>query len=157
MSHGRIVTTIAINPVLIAVRARLFFRFNWTQSQLPINGTIPIITGLVNAAKPRSTPRPAHALRRFEDASERTSRKITASSSATKEWYHIVVADKSIAYGKKAHTQAATLAVRTSKVCRAMRKMGTEVTAEKSVLMARNTSAEALVYTPKVVKMPAKK
>jgi hypothetical protein len=35
--------------------------------------------------------------------------------------------------------------------------MGTEVTAEKKVLMARNTSAEAFVYTPKVAKMPAKK
>jgi hypothetical protein len=118
---------------------------------------MPTITGLVNAAKPKSKPKPAHALTRSEDPIDRVTRKITVSSSATKEWYHIVVAEKLIAYGKKAHPQAATLAVRKSRVFRAMRKMGTEVAAEKKVLMPRKTSAEAFVYTPKVAKMPARK
>jgi hypothetical protein len=112
---------------------------------------------LVKAAKPRSVPKPAHAIRRSEDPSERAKRRITASSSATKEWYHIVAAEKLIAYGKKAHAQAATLAVRRSKVFRAITKMGTEVTAEKKVLTARKTSAEAFVYTPKATKMAAKR
>jgi hypothetical protein len=38
-----------------------------------------------------------------------------------------------------------------------MRKTGTAVTAEKKVLMPKNTSAEVFVYTPKVAKTPANK
>jgi hypothetical protein len=67
----------------------------------------------------------------------------------------MVVAEKLMAYGKKAQAHAATFAVRKSRVLRAMKKIGTDVTAEKKVLMARKTSAAALAYRPKEAKMPA--
>jgi ribosomal protein L17 len=85
----------------------------------------------------------------------RTRRNSSASSNATKEWYHIVAAEKLIAYGKKAQTHAARFAVRRLKLLRAMRKIGTEVTAEMKLFKLRKTKADAFVYTPQMAKMPA--
>ena len=47
------------------------------------------------------------------------------------------------------------LAVRRSKFLRAIRKMGTEVNAEKKLFKPRNTKADAFVYRPKRAKTPA--
>ena len=47
------------------------------------------------------------------------------------------------------------LAVRRSKFLRAMRKIGTEVIAEKKLFKLRNTNADAFVYRPKPAKTPA--
>src|ERR1700734_1994511 len=139
------VTTMATVPMLTAAHARLCCRRRRSQSQPSKMGKIPAITGLVNAAKPRRTPNPAYRKRQSVDPNERASRNSNASSNATKEWYHIVAAEKLIAYGKKAHPHPARLAVRRSKFLRAMRKTGTEVNAEKKLFKLRKTNADAFV------------
>src|ERR1700693_5802599 len=102
MGQGRIVMIMANSPVALAATKRFLCLARRIQSHKPRKGAIAKITGLVRAAKPKSTPKPAHAAKPSWDWRKRAKRKRIARSKAKKEWYHIVVAEMLMAYGKKA-------------------------------------------------------
>src|ERR1700757_5062980 len=95
----------------------------------------------VSAATPQSTPNPIHGVGPFKSSSFRVSQKIKASSNAARLVSHTQRVDQYITEGNSAHVQADQTATFSLKHLREIKKIGSEVKAEKTLLILSKISA----------------
>src|SRR5580698_6994778 len=94
--------------------------------------------GLVNAATPHSKPKPTHSFRSSASSITKVSQKITASNSAARLVSHTQRVHQKTIGGNNAHVQAVHTATLSLKHRLPIRKIGTQVSAENTLLILSN-------------------
>jgi hypothetical protein len=111
--------------------------------------------GLARADTPHNNPYPIHAARLLECSSVSVNRTSKVSNSVVRLVSQTTTFESAIEYGKKAQIHPAQAAVRSPKILRAIKYTGTHVKEENRLFRVKITRAEAVVYTPKILKTPA--
>src|SRR5208283_5175768 len=123
----------------------LFPRFERRyQAHNPAAGRNDSSDGLSNAMMPQSNPNSIHGSAPSRSSRVRASQKITAKSNADKLVSQTERVHQDMTFGSRAQAQADPTATFSENIRRAIRMIGTQVSAEKTLLSARSTNADAL-------------
>src|ERR1039458_1009712 len=99
---------------------------------------------LLNAVMPHSSPNCNHGIQPSRSSRVRASQKIVVSSSAARLVSQIARVHQNSTFGNNAHAHADPTATVSEKIRRAIRKIGTHVSAEKTLFSVSSTNADAL-------------
>src|SRR5580658_387514 len=99
---------------------------------------------LLSAVTPHSSPNWNQGSQPSRSSSVSASQKIVVSSSAARLVSQIARVHQNITLGSRAHAQAEPTATFSENIRRAIRKIGTQVRAEKVLFIVSNTNADAL-------------
>src|ERR1700733_7668303 len=114
------------------------------QAHNPATGRNESREVLVSAAIPQSSPNWIHGSRPSRSSRVNASQKIAASRSADKLVSQTQRVHQNITLGSNAHPHVEPTATFSEKILRAIRKIGTHVSAEKTLLSVSRTNADAL-------------
>src|SRR5450631_107078 len=99
---------------------------------------------LLNAVMPHSIPNCSHGIQPSRSSRVRASQKIVVSSSAARLVSQIARVHQKMMLGSRAHAHAEPTATFSENIRRAMRKIGRQVSAEKTLFSISSTNADAL-------------
>src|SRR5258708_4754409 len=98
---------------------------------------------LLSAMMLHISPNSSHGSQPSRSSKVRVSQKMVASKSAARLVSHTERVHQNMTFGSRAHAQAEPTATFSEKIRLAIRKIGTQVSAEKILLIVSNTNAEA--------------
>src|SRR5215813_4130918 len=130
------------------------FRLRY-QIQRPDTGKNASSDVLVSADTPQSIPNASHGLQPSRSSMSRVSQKINASRNAARLVSQTQRVHQYITDGNNAHSHPLHTASFSPKLFLAMKKIGTQVSAEDRLLIDNKTMADACVYTPVSLNTPA--
>ena len=143
-SHGAMQAKKTIDASTTPPRDRLPHCARRYQAHNPAAGRNESREVLLNAVMPQSKPNSIQGIQPSRSSRVRASQKIVVSNNAARLVSQIARVHQNMTFGSRAQAHAEPTATFSEKILRAIRKIGMQVSAEKTLFVVSSTKADAL-------------